>query len=60
MKAWVPLLIGLGIVGGLAFYLLSSTATGNSFELVNIVGLLCVVVGVVAAGVILRRTGPPR
>jgi hypothetical protein len=62
MKLWVPLVLGSVIVVGYAFfYFLSTVGTeeAESFGLVNSVGLAVVLVGIVAAGVILRRATPP-
>jgi hypothetical protein len=61
MRARVPAALGGVVVSAYAFfYYLSSTGsgTGNSFVLVNSIGLAAVVIGIVAAGFILRRATP--
>ena len=62
MKAWAVGALGGIIVFAYAFfYILGNSGGGdeNPLGLVNSVGLAAVVVGVIAAGVILRRTTPP-
>jgi len=61
MKVWLPLALGIIAVSAYAlFYYLSydGPGGGNSFGLVNSVGLAAVVVGIIVAGVILRRASP--
>ncbi|MGP8124367.1 MAG: hypothetical protein ACLQEQ_00640 [Nitrososphaerales archaeon] len=61
MKLWVPAALGAIVVFAYVFlYYLSTTGNegGNSVGLVNTVGLASVVIGVVAAGLILRRAAP--
>jgi hypothetical protein len=62
LKLWVPL--ALAAVIGFAyffFYILSSLETQGTtaFTLANSVGLAVVFLGVVAAGLVLRRASPP-
>ena len=62
MRLWIPLsLLGIVMVAYAFFYLLSwlEQQGANSFVVVNTVGLLAVVLGVVAAVAILRRAAPP-
>ncbi len=62
MKFWVPVvLVGVIVLAYAFFYVLSSTESqgATSFGLANSVGLAVVFVGLVAAGVILRRATPP-
>ncbi|MDA4125363.1 MAG: hypothetical protein OK438_07975 [Thaumarchaeota archaeon] len=63
MKFWVPLALGSVIIVGYAFFYMISNlgAPGaGTFGLVNSVGLAAVLLGIVAAGVILRRATPPQ
>lgn len=61
MRRWIP--AGFALLAVLAvglFYAIDSTGAGaNSFSLVNAAGLVAVVVGVLAAGILLRRATPP-
>lgn len=53
--------MGAGVILAYAFFYYLSTSgseNGNSFMLVNSVGLAAVVIGIVAAGFILRRATP--
>ena len=62
MKARTPLaVLALLALVCVAFYYISSVkwAGMSNFGLVNSVGLVSVVVGIVAAGIILRRAAPP-
>lgn len=62
MKRWVPLALG-GVItfGYFFFYVLSSAENqgATSFGLANSLGLVVVFVGIIAAGLILRRAIPP-
>ena len=63
VRLWIPIaLVGLAVLGYAFFYLLTATETqsATSFYLTNVVGLIVVVVGVIAAGIVIRRSGPPR
>jgi len=63
MKLWVPVAVGALIVAAYAFfYVLSLTEPegANSFDLANSVGLIVVLVGVIAAGFVIRRASPQR
>jgi hypothetical protein len=63
MKLWIPVALGGLVVGAYAFlYALSSSQTEGaaSIGLANSVGLVAVFVGLVAAGLILRRATPPK
>ena len=62
MRLWIPLVAaGLAVLVYAFFYLLGATEAqgATSFYLANIVGLVVVVVGVVAAGLVIRRAHPP-
>ena len=61
MKLWVPVaLAAVVVVAYTLFYLLSvpDRAGTTSIGVVNMIGLASVVIGVVAAGFILRRSTP--
>ena len=61
MKVWVPVAIVAMIVGAYAFFYLlsvSETQGATSIGLANSVGLLAVFVGLVAAGLMMRRATP--
>jgi hypothetical protein len=59
LKKWVPLAVIVVAVLAYLVYVLSSDSGGLLTPgLVNVVGLFAVVIGVVAAGAILRRGGP--
>jgi len=63
MKLWVPIAVGaLIVVAYTFFYTLSVTESqgATSFNLTNSVGLVVVLVGVIAAGFVIRRANPPR
>lgn len=63
MKLWVPVAIGgLIILAYAFFYALSATEPqgATSFSLANSVGLVVVLVGVIAAGFVIRRASPPK
>jgi len=63
MKLWVPVAVGaLIVVAYTFFYTLSVTESqgATSFNLTNSVGLVVVLVGVIAAGFVIRRANPPR
>jgi hypothetical protein len=62
MRLWVPLAVVALIAFAYAFfYFLNSTEAkgASSFGLANTVGLLAVFLGLIAAGIILRRAKPP-
>ena len=61
MKLWIPVAFAVVVVVAYSlFYLLSahSKEVGSSIGIVNMVGIASVVIGVVAAGFILRRSTP--
>jgi hypothetical protein len=61
MRFWVPLALGGVIVAAYVFlFLVSSLGAqdANSLSLANSVGLAAVVLGIVAAGFVLRRATP--
>ncbi len=63
MKLWVPVALGSVIVLAYAFfYALSSTESegATSIGLANTIGLVAVLLGLVAAGLLLRRAAPVR
>jgi hypothetical protein len=63
MKLWMPVAVGVILILAYVFlYALSSTETegASSLGLANSVGLVAVLVGVVAAGLLLRRASPPQ
>ena len=63
MKLWVPVAVGaLIVVAYTFFYTLSVTESqgATSFNLTNSVGLVVVLVGVIAAGFVIKRANPPR
>jgi len=63
LRLWIPLaFVSIVAVAYAFFYLLTSLEGQGAapFGLVNTVGLVVVVVGVVAAGLILRRAALPR
>lgn len=63
MKLWVPVALGGLIAIAYAFFYELSVAESHgasSFGLANSVGLVAVFVGLIAAGVILRRATPPQ
>jgi hypothetical protein len=63
MKLWIPVAVGALIVIAYAFfYALSATEPqgATSFDLTNAVGLVVVLVGVVAAGFVIRRASPQK
>jgi hypothetical protein len=63
MKLWVPAAVGVILILAYVFlYAMSSTETqgATSLGLANSVGLVAVIVGVVAAGLLLRRAAPPQ
>jgi len=63
MNLWIPIALGsLAILAYAFFYLLSETeAQGStSFGVANLVGLVAVFIGLIAAGIILRRASPPK
>ena len=62
MKVWIPVAVVAVIILAYAFfYAMSSTEAqgATSLGLANSVGLVAVLVGVVAAGLLLRRASPP-
>ncbi len=63
MRPWIAAaFLGVVLAAYALFYLISSDESHgvSSFGVVNMVGLVAVVVGIVAAGAILRRASPPR
>jgi uncharacterized membrane protein len=63
MKLWIPIAVGvLLVVAYTFFYTLSVTEPEGaaSFDLTNSVGLVVVLVGVIAAGFVIRRANPPK
>jgi uncharacterized membrane protein len=63
MKLWIPIVLGCLVVLAFVFlYVLNATGPqgDTSFEIVNSVGLAAVLVGVIAAGFVLRRARPPQ
>lgn len=63
MKLWIPVSVLAVLVLAYAFfYAMSSTETegATSLGLANSVGLIAVLIGVVAAGLLLRRASPPQ
>ncbi|MDA4121413.1 MAG: hypothetical protein OK404_03290 [Thaumarchaeota archaeon] len=63
MKLWIPIAMA-GLIGFAYafFYFMTSVETqgASSFGLANSVGLAGVVVGLIAAGLVLRRASPPQ
>jgi uncharacterized membrane protein len=62
LKLWVPIVVGGVILLAYAFfYALDVTESqgATSFDLANSLGLVVVLVGVIAAGFVLRRGAPP-
>ena len=63
MKLWIPLSLGAVLVVAYAFfYELGATEPqgATSFDLTNAVGLVVVLVGVIAAGLVIRRSSAPK
>ncbi len=63
MKVWIPVVLGGTIMLAYAFfYALSATEPDGttSFTLANSVGLVVVLIGVIAAGLFIRRANPPK
>jgi hypothetical protein len=63
MKLWIPIAVGSLILLAYAFfYALNATESQGaaSFYLANSVGLVVVIIGVIAAGFVLRRASPPK
>ena len=63
MKRWIPISVVAVIVLAYVFlYAMSTTETegATSLGLANSVGLFAVLVGVIAAGLLLRRASPPQ
>jgi len=63
LKLWIPIAVGVLIVLAYTFfYTLSVTEPQGaaSFDLTNSVGLVVVLVGVIAAGFVIRRANPPK
>ena len=61
MKHWVPaILVALAVVAYAFFYALGATESQgtSSFYLANVVGLVVFVIGIIAAGIIIRRATP--
>jgi len=63
VKLWIPIaLAAVIIIAYTFFYTLSVTEPqgASSFDLTNSVGLIVVLVGVIAAGFVIRRANPSR
>jgi hypothetical protein len=63
MKLWIPVAAAaVLILAYVSFYAISLTENqgATSLGLANSVGLVAVLVGVVAAGLLLRRASPPQ
>jgi hypothetical protein len=63
MKLWIPVSVAAILVLAYVFFYAMSSAESQgatSLGLANSVGLVAVVVGVVAAGLLLRRAAPPQ
>jgi len=61
VKLWIPVVfLGLAILAYAFFYVLTATESqgASSFYLTNMVGLAVFVIGVVAAGLVMRRAAP--
>jgi hypothetical protein len=61
MRTWVLAALGAVVILTYAFFYFLSTSgigNGNSFVLINSVGLAAVIIGIIAAGFILRRATP--
>jgi len=61
LRLWIPLALAATVLVAYAFYSLGTSGQqgASSFTIVNTVGLLAVVAGIVAAVAILRRAAPP-
>jgi hypothetical protein len=62
MRLWIPVAFAIVILFAYAFfYSLEALEQqgASSFSVVNTVGLIAVVIGIVAAFAVLRRTRPP-
>jgi len=63
MNLWIPVAVGsLIIVAYAFFYALNATEPqgATSFSVANSVGLVVVLLGVIAAGFVIRRANPPQ
>jgi len=63
LKLWIPIAVGAVIIIAYTFfYTLSVTEPQGvtSFDLTNSVGLVVVLVGVIAAGLVIRRASPSK
>jgi len=63
LKLWIPIAVGAVIIIAYTFfYTLSVTEPqgATSFDLTNSVGLVVVLLGVVAAGFVIRRASPAK
>ncbi len=61
MRIWVPIAVLLMLLGAyVVFYMIDSSESQGptTFSLVNTIGLGTVILGVIAAGFILRRSAP--
>jgi uncharacterized membrane protein YidH (DUF202 family) len=61
LKLWVPVaVVGLIVIALAYYYAIGATESqgASSYSLANFVGLILVVVGVVAAGLVMRRATP--
>jgi len=62
MKLWIPIvLVGLAVLAIAFYYALGAAESqgATSFDLANSVGLVVVVIGVIAAGIVVRRGRRP-
>jgi uncharacterized membrane protein len=62
MKLLIPIIVGGVILLAYAFFYalnLTESQGATSFDLANSVGLVLVLVGLIAAGFVLRRAAPP-
>jgi hypothetical protein len=63
VKVWIPVALGSLIAIAYAFFYALSVSESQgvaSFGLANSVGIFAVFVGLIAAGIILRRVAPPK
>jgi hypothetical protein len=61
VKLWIPIaVVGLIIIAVIYYFAIGATESqgATSYSLANDVGLIVVVIGVVAAGLVLRRATP--
>jgi hypothetical protein len=63
VRSWIPIaLIAVAVLAIILFYSLGSMEQqgSSSIGLINIIGVMTVIVGVLAAGLVLRRASPPQ